>query len=194
MRWEKLQLMGFALFIEDLHGCQPARLRGTVQLAQVAERSLARAIRCAHRFNQRPIGVILAVLVATVRPQKHSELIVSRCRSHFQDSRSALHCCFQKALLTQQNLTSSYGRKPQKKPRRVDLVTNLGYARLAIQLALPHQQSSWDPAVGAALELPDYVLSPGATGWARCQFVDHAAAGVDVERAIAAAAIRCRAI
>jgi len=28
--------------------------------------------------------VILAVLVATVRPQKHSELIVSRCRSAFK--------------------------------------------------------------------------------------------------------------
>ena len=77
MRGEQFQLLRFALFIEDLNGCQPARLRGTVQLAQVAESFLTRAIRRAHRFHQRPIGVILAVLVATVRPQKHSELIVS---------------------------------------------------------------------------------------------------------------------
>ena len=77
MGGEKLQLMGFALLVENLHGGQPARLRGTVQLAQVAERSLTRAIWRAHRFNQGPIGVILAVLVATVRSQKHSELIVS---------------------------------------------------------------------------------------------------------------------
>src|SRR5438067_9498074 len=37
MRGEQLQLLCFALFIEDLNGRQPARLRGTVQLAQVAE-------------------------------------------------------------------------------------------------------------------------------------------------------------
>jgi len=77
MRGEQLQLLCFALFIEDLNGRQPARLRGTVQLAQVAECLLARTIRCAHRFHQRPIHVILAVLAAMVRPQKHSVLIVS---------------------------------------------------------------------------------------------------------------------
>jgi hypothetical protein len=77
MRGEEFQLLRFALFIEDLDGGQPARLRGTVPLAQVAERLLPRAIRGAHGFDQRPIGVIFAVLVATVRPQKHSELIVS---------------------------------------------------------------------------------------------------------------------
>jgi hypothetical protein len=77
MRWEELQLLCFALFIEDLHSGQPARLRGAVQLAQIAERFLPRAIRCAHRLDQRPIGMIFAVLVAVVRPQKHSEVIVS---------------------------------------------------------------------------------------------------------------------
>ena len=77
MRGKELQLLRFALFIEDLNRRQPARLRRTVQLAQVAERFLTRTIRRAHRFDQRPIGVILAVLVATVRPQKHSEMIVS---------------------------------------------------------------------------------------------------------------------
>ena len=77
MRGEEFQLLGFALFIEDLDGGQPARLRGAVQLAQVAQGFLTRPIRRAHGFDQRPIGVVLAVLLATVRPQKHSELIVS---------------------------------------------------------------------------------------------------------------------
>jgi hypothetical protein len=77
MRGKELELLSFTLFIEDLDGGQPARLHRTVQLTQVAERLLPRAIRGAHGFDQRPIGVILAVLVATVRPQKHSELIVS---------------------------------------------------------------------------------------------------------------------
>ena len=77
MRGEELQLLGFALFIEDLNGCQPARLRGAVQLAQVAQNLLARTIRRAHGFHQRPIGVVLAVLATMVRPQKHSEMIVS---------------------------------------------------------------------------------------------------------------------
>ena len=77
MRGKQLQLLSFALFIEDLDSGQPARLRGTVQLTQVAERLLPRSIWGAHGFDQRPIGVILAVLVSTMRPQKHSSLIVS---------------------------------------------------------------------------------------------------------------------
>ncbi len=77
MRREQLQLLRVALLIEDLDGFQPARLRRTVQFAHVAESLLSRAIRRAHRLDQRPIRVILAVLVATVRPQKHSELILS---------------------------------------------------------------------------------------------------------------------
>ena len=84
MRGEEFQLLGFTLFIEDLNGGQPARLRGAVQLAQVAQSFLTRTIGRAHGFDQRPIGVVLAVLLATVRPQKHSELIVSRYRSAFK--------------------------------------------------------------------------------------------------------------
>ena len=84
MRGEQFQLLGFALFIEDLNGCQPACLRGAVQLAQVAQSFLTRTDRRAHGFHQRPIGVVLAVLLATVRPQKHSELIVSWCRFAFK--------------------------------------------------------------------------------------------------------------
>ena len=44
MRREQLQLLRFALFIEDLDGFQPARLRRTVQLAQITERLLPRTI------------------------------------------------------------------------------------------------------------------------------------------------------
>ena len=77
MRGEEFQLLGFTLFIEDLNRGQPARLRGAVQLAQVAQSFLARTIGRAHSFDQRPIGVLLAVLATMVRPQKHSEMIVS---------------------------------------------------------------------------------------------------------------------
>ena len=84
MRGEKFELPGFALVIEDLDRGQPAGLRGVVQLAQVTESFLTRTIRRAHGFDQRPIGVILAVLLATVRPQKHSELIVSCCQFAFK--------------------------------------------------------------------------------------------------------------
>src|SRR5712671_2360391 len=77
MRGEELQLLRFTLFIENFDRCQPAGRRRTVQLAQIAESFLSRAIRRAHRFDQRPIGVILAILATMVRPQKHSELIVS---------------------------------------------------------------------------------------------------------------------
>ena len=77
MRGKKLELLPFALLAEDLNGRQPTRLRGAVQLTQLAESLLTRAIRRAHRFHQRPISVILAVLVSAVRPQKHSELILS---------------------------------------------------------------------------------------------------------------------
>src|SRR5579875_160710 len=84
MRGEQLQLLGFALFLEDFNGGQPARMRGAIQLARITQCFLARTIRRAHRFDQRPIGVILAVLLATVRPQKHSELIVSWDRLAFK--------------------------------------------------------------------------------------------------------------
>jgi hypothetical protein len=84
MRGQELQLLAFTLFIEDLNGCQPARLRGAVQLAQVAQSLLTWTIRRAYGFHQRPIGVVLAVLLATVRPQKHSELIVSWYRFAFK--------------------------------------------------------------------------------------------------------------
>jgi hypothetical protein len=74
MRGKELELLRFALLVENLDGGQPARLRGTVQLTQIAESLLTRTIGGTHRFDQRPVRVILA---AMVRPQKHSDTIVS---------------------------------------------------------------------------------------------------------------------
>ena len=77
MRREQLQLLRFTLFIKDLNRSQPARMVRTVQFAQMTQRSLTWPIGCADRFHQRPVGVLLAVLAAMVRPQKHSGSIVS---------------------------------------------------------------------------------------------------------------------
>jgi hypothetical protein len=52
MRREKLQLLCFAVLVEDFNSCLPARLRRTVQFPQIAECLLARAIRCAHCFDE----------------------------------------------------------------------------------------------------------------------------------------------
>lgn len=38
----------------------------------------------AHRFDQRPIAVAFTVLLAFVRPQKHSQMILSWRRSAFK--------------------------------------------------------------------------------------------------------------
>src|ERR1035438_8664637 len=89
MRREKLQLLRFALIVKDLDGSQPAGLRGAVHLPQVAEGLLARAIDCAHRLDQRPVGVTLAILLARVWPQKHPGPIVSSLRGAFK--RAGLH-------------------------------------------------------------------------------------------------------
>jgi hypothetical protein len=74
---EQFQLLRFTLFIKDLNRSQPARLVGAVQFPQMTQCSLTRSIGCAHRFHQRPVGVLLAVLAPMIRPQKHSGLIVS---------------------------------------------------------------------------------------------------------------------
>ncbi len=106
MRREQFQLLRLALFIEDLDRLQPARLRRTVQLAQIAQRSLTRTIRRAHRFHQRPIGVVLAVLAALVRPQKHSGPIVSSAMDGFK--RVGLHyIAFQKIPIVNRRLAPS---------------------------------------------------------------------------------------
>ncbi len=74
---EQLELLRLTLLIEDLDRFQPACLCRTVQLTEIAEPSLSRSVRRAHRFHQRPVDVILAVLAAPMLPQKHSQLIVS---------------------------------------------------------------------------------------------------------------------
>src|SRR5208283_1950186 len=48
-----------------------------------------RTLGCSHRLHQRPVGVLLAVFAAVIRPQEHSELIVSRRQSAFK--RVGLH-------------------------------------------------------------------------------------------------------
>ena len=77
MRWEQFQLLCLALLIKHLNGSQPAYLIRTIQLAEMAQRPLPRTIGCADRLHQRPVGMLLAVLAAVVRPQKHSGSIVS---------------------------------------------------------------------------------------------------------------------
>ena len=77
LRREQLQLLRFTLLVENFNRLQPARLRGTVQLAEVAQCFLTRTIGRAHRFHQRPIGVVLTVLASPVRAQKHSQPILS---------------------------------------------------------------------------------------------------------------------
>jgi hypothetical protein len=68
---KQFQLLGFALLIEHLHAFQPPGLRRTVQLTQVAQRPLARTADRSHRLYQRPVGVILTILAALMRTQKH---------------------------------------------------------------------------------------------------------------------------
>jgi hypothetical protein len=68
---KQFQFLGFALLVKDLDALQPPGLRRSVQLLQVAERSLARSVNGSHRLDQGPVGVILTVLVALMRPQKH---------------------------------------------------------------------------------------------------------------------------
>jgi hypothetical protein len=71
MRRKQFQLLGFALLIEYLYAFQPPCLRRTIQLPQVAQRPLARTVDRSHRLYQRPVGVILTVLAASMGPQKH---------------------------------------------------------------------------------------------------------------------------
>src|SRR6266851_1892120 len=55
----------------------PENNRRTVQLTQVAERSLARSVHCSYRLYQRPVDVILTVFRAVVRSQEHLAPIMS---------------------------------------------------------------------------------------------------------------------
>jgi hypothetical protein len=68
---KQFQLLGFALLVKDLDAFQPPGLRRSVKLPQVAERFLARSVNGSHRLDQGPVGVILTLLVALMRPQRH---------------------------------------------------------------------------------------------------------------------------
>src|SRR5262249_9838953 len=72
VRREQFQLLRFPLLVKNLNRSQPPPMVRTVQLAQMTQCSLTRPIGCAHRFHQRPVGVLLAILAAVIRPQKHS--------------------------------------------------------------------------------------------------------------------------
>src|SRR5207244_11950203 len=68
---------------------QPPCLGRSVQLTQIAERSLARTVGCPHRLHQRPIGVILAILATLMRPQKHPGRV--RSEEHTSELQSPDH-------------------------------------------------------------------------------------------------------
>src|SRR5438046_5642497 len=91
MRRKQLQLFRLTLFVENLDGLQPACLRRAVQLTQITQRPLSWSVRSSNRFNQRPVGVIFAILDSMVRTQKHSGRMVSRGCWLPQEGRSTLH-------------------------------------------------------------------------------------------------------
>jgi hypothetical protein len=86
---KQFQLLSFALLVEHLHAFQPPGLRGSVQLPQVAQRPLARTTRRSHRLYQRPVAVILTVLAALMRSQKHLPASLSSAGVSFK--RVGLH-------------------------------------------------------------------------------------------------------
>ena len=90
VRGKQFQLVPFAGLVEDLDRLQPPRLRRIIQLAELTERPLARAIRRAHRFDERPIGMSLAVFVPMMRTQEHGSDGGTR-DPRSQGGRSALH-------------------------------------------------------------------------------------------------------
>ena len=64
-------LVALAGVVEDVDRFQPPRLRRIIQLAEMTERPLAGAIRRAHRFDKRPVGVPLAIFLAMIGAKKH---------------------------------------------------------------------------------------------------------------------------
>ena len=71
-------LLGFALIVKDLDRSPPTRLHAPNCSTPPDSRAFsARTIGCAHCVHQRPVGATFAVIAAMVRPQKHSEQIVT---------------------------------------------------------------------------------------------------------------------
>jgi hypothetical protein len=73
------ELLLFALRIEDPDGLSPASLGRAVEFAEIADRVLAGPVRGAHGFDEGPVDVVLPVLAAPIRSNKHR---ASTPRSH----------------------------------------------------------------------------------------------------------------
>ena len=69
---KQLQLGALAVLIEDLHGLLPTRVSGIVQLPEITNRALPRTIGGTHRLDQRPVAILLVVLVDVQLSQKHA--------------------------------------------------------------------------------------------------------------------------
>src|SRR2546423_13227910 len=80
VRRKQFQLLNFPLLVEYLNAFHPPRLSRTVQLAQIAQRSLAGTAGGPYRLHQRPVGVPLTVLASLMRPQKHPWLSLPSAR------------------------------------------------------------------------------------------------------------------
>ena len=89
MRGKKLKLLRLTLVVEYFDRFQPARLRGTVQFPEITQSPLLRTIRSPHGLHQRPVSMVLTILLPTVGTQKHSRPILSRERNPFK--RVGLH-------------------------------------------------------------------------------------------------------
>ena len=90
LRRKQFQLLGLALLIEDFNRLQPARLRANCSVRPDSTASSAWTIRRAHRFHQRPVAVILAVLPPPVRSaETFCADLVMRSRTAFK--RVGLH-------------------------------------------------------------------------------------------------------
>ena len=71
VRGKQFQLVPFAGVVEDVDRLQPPRLCRIIQLAEMTERPLAGAIRRAHRFDERPVGVPFAIFLPMIGAEKH---------------------------------------------------------------------------------------------------------------------------
>jgi hypothetical protein len=119
---KQLQLPALALLIEDFDGLQPARLRRVIQLTQITQGSLARTIGRAHRFHERPIGVILPVLASRVLPKKYRQ----DTDTPFNGPTRGLVCTTSTFRTVSTENTNLGGARNSKTIKIAPAVTNLG--------------------------------------------------------------------
>ena len=60
------------MLVEDLHGLLPTRMSRIVQLPEITECALSRAIRCSNGLHQRPVSVFLAIFMDAEFLQEHA--------------------------------------------------------------------------------------------------------------------------